>query len=300
MTEKILKGTLLVSLILVMAIGAPAMTRAETVTEVDFGSMFSDEGSFGSLMSGMPGLFSGFGGAGMVIGQIFAILADQFMNLTGTEIDAIPGLFILNATGTYVDNTTTYVAGQSQQRTYYPDYDYYDAIDENIESFYYNDGVAGYPYCEVTRTVTGDSNVTITTGMSVTIAIWDSDHTLVNTIDRIVKTVQKVYKIMNDPASEESKQQAAIKEAVSAIMYLLIHINDIITGDELILFNPITYTTVRVWGSFEETHAWKVDVWNSTYGTNTPVTLDPQFIDDMRTQANSEGNEFMSCSWMVR
>ncbi len=298
MTDKVLKSTLLVSLILVMAIGAPAMTNAQTgSSELDLAGMFSDSSSFSGILGTMAGAFGGFGGAGKVIGQILMILADQFMNLTGTEL--IDGLFVLNATADYVDNSTVFVPGATQKRTYYADYDIYEQVEPYIEGNLTVTENAGYPYCEVSRTVTGTKNTTVTTsvGMSVTLAIWDSDNTLVNTIDRIVKTVQKVYKIMNDPASDESKQQAAIKEAVSAIMYLLIHINDIITGDELILCNPITYSSTKVEGNFTETHNWKMSVYDSNGGVVKTLNLNQTTINHMAVIAEAEENDFMS--WLT-
>ncbi len=289
MADKMLKGTLLVSLVLVMAIGVPAVARAQTGVPLgDIGGMFNDPNSFKNMLSGLPGMLGGFGGAGQVLGQIFMLLADQFFNLTGREM--IPGLFVLNATGEYVDNMTVVDAGETQTKRYYPDYDYYTAMLPYIKGNHSMN--AGYPYCIVNRSANTDVNVTKTVGMSVTVAIWDSDKTLVNTIDRIVKTVKKVFAMMNDGNGDID---AAIEEAVSSIMYLLIHINDIITGDELIMFNPITYETTRVTGNFGEQHQWYIDVWNGNNNVREP--LNPAIVTDMKTKADNEANEFMS--WLA-
>ncbi len=286
-----MKGTLLVSLMLVLAIGAPMMARAETNVPIgDIAGMFSDPKAFESFLGGLPGLFSGFGGAGQVLGQIFGILAGQFMNLTGTEM--IPGLFVLSATANFTDEITVVQSGQQQTKRYYPDYNYYlDQLDE-INTLYNASGDPGYPYCIINRSTSTQVNITKNVGMSVTATIWDSDKSLVKTIDRIIKTVKNVMAKLNQGDPDVN---GVIDEAVSAIMYLLIHINDIITGDELILVNPITYETTRVTGNFSESHNWYIDVWNGN--TNERTNLNPTIVSNMEAKAITDGNGFMT--WLA-
>jgi len=295
MAEKLLKGTLLVALMLVMAIGAPAMTRAEVGANAgssDPGSIISDATDLNSAMGMLPGLFGGMGGAGQVLGQIMSLLVDQFMELSAREL--IPGYYVLNATVEKTWNTT--IAQGTQVRNFYPDYGYYNASQSQdaLDAAYGIDNY-GYPYCTVNRTiVAGGINVTKTTGMSITIGIWDADGTLVKAIDRVMKTVQKFMKMSGTDAG----YKAALEDAASSVMYLIIHINDIITGDELIIYNPITYEYVRTNGTFSETHDWWI--YNSTGGNwkrQNMTEHSPALLAGWKTYAESYGNEFMA--WLL-
>ncbi len=296
MAEKMLKGTLLISLMLVLAIGAPVMTRAQLGGSGDFdiGALFSDAGKFEDMLSFLPGFFGGMGGAGQVLGQIFSLLLPQFMNLSAAEM--IPGFYVINATSEKTYNSSTTITGGVQQKYYYADYAYYEDQKTVIDAAFPGRQV-GYPYCIVTREGTGAINTSRTVGVSVMIGIWDADKTLVNTINRVIQTVKSVFNVMGDSASTESEKSGAIEEAVNSILYLLIHINDIITGDELVMFNPITYEHMQTNGTFGESYAWKVDNWDGTGGDHQVSNVPGPVITAWNNKANEDNNGFME--WLT-
>jgi len=304
MAGKMLKGTLLVSLMVVMALGAPAMTRAQSGSTNPLGSI-SDPSQLQNMFNMIPGMFGAMGGAAAVVGQVLGIILGQLTNLTSRQ--TIDGFYVLNAT--IEKNSSRQVdLGTGEVQTYYADWDYVANYESQIEAAAapsVNEQV-GYPFCRVTRTGTGTLTINRTVGMSVVFGIWDPNGSLIRTIQRIVTTVQNMMHAMETAISEgttdpssDSRVQKAMQSAIEAAFYMLIHINDIITGDELIMFNPISYEYTRISGSYGEIHEWFVDVWdvNSQQTRYANINSSVTLMNAWRSDSNYADNGFMK--WLV-
>lgn len=252
MNKKISKTTAILSILMVSAFLVPSVTSMADAQGFSFetGSMSDAEmAQMPSMMSGyLANIFAGMsflGPSGAALGEVFAILFENLLNITSFEPNTLDSVYMLNASYEDKYNSWTQDYGQSgYTEQYWLQKSKYDDIP----------GIDGYPYIEVARE--GNMTVEYTAGASVVFLMWDNDLSLINTIDRIVKSIRTVTDKMEaygDPngwTDEQSQDviETMISEVLSSVTYLLFHINDIITGDELIITNIITWET-----------------WNTTY-----------------------------------
>ncbi|MFO8019875.1 MAG: hypothetical protein R6U96_14720, partial [Promethearchaeia archaeon] len=97
------------------------------------------------------------------------------------------------------------------------------------------------PFCEVTRK--GKVNYTLTQGAGITLIIWDNDNSF---IDAAMKVINLINRVREAEENNESVSEDIMEEAISTISWFLIHINDIFTGDELFVLNPITWQNLEL------------------------------------------------------
>ncbi len=66
---------------------------------------------------------------------------------------------------------------------------------------------------------------------------------MISAINQILTTIQTYIAIQNDTTlSDQQKKQQDLNDLLNAVMYFLIHINNIITGDQVIILNMIGYS----------------------------------------------------------
>jgi hypothetical protein len=197
-------------------------------------------GGFGSI-------FRGLGYGGNLLATVFDLLFMQVLtNFSGKEV--LPGVYVLSA---FNESTVTDERnfGMGEKEIHMAPYEYYEGA-ENLTQH-------GYAYCEVTKS--GTYNFTLTYGAGVTLVIWDNDNSFVNAVKKIIAFFHSVRPYINNPTEGEIPEEL-IREGVELITWFLIHINDIFTGEELFVLNPITWQklTIDPDPSFEIQKEWKV------------------------------------------
>jgi len=198
-------------------------------------------GGFGSI-------FRGLGYGGNLLATVFDMLFMQVLtNFSGKEV--LPGVYVLSAFREQSDNGTRNF-GSGEKEYFMVPYEYYESsgIVGNTD---------GYAYCEVTKS--GTYNYTLTYGAGVTLVIWDNDNSFVNAVKKIIAFFHTLRPYMDGTIVEEIPEQL-IREGVELITWFLIHINDIFTGEELFVLNPITWQKLEVetGPGFSITKTWKV------------------------------------------
>lgn len=223
------KGLMVLTIIVASAFAMPTYSKAQPSTsqvpdEIGLGQIRNFGAGFGSLLGGL-----GYGG--QLLGEVFATLFMQGLdNLSKFEV--IENTFVMSASRER--NITRTHEANNEEEIYYLPYEYYD------ENYDFSDG---YAYTKVTKD--GSYNYTMTVGAAVTMVIWDNDRSFVRAAKRLIEFFNKL-RTYEEQGTIEEHQNELISEGSEIITWFLIHINDIFTGDELFVLNPITYRNLYI------------------------------------------------------
>jgi len=191
------------------------------LSQVDAGMFEGFRGGFGAIFS------NNLGYAGNILGRVFETLLMQGINLEKHE--KMENVYVLSA------NTTRTISGvknfdsQERKEYYFLPNDYRVPTDE------------GFAYCEITKA--GGYSYELEVGAAITLIIYDNDKSFVNAMTRLLGFFRKLMAL--EHMGRESSQEV-IKEGISVVTWFLIHINDIFTGDELFVLNPITWQKLNI------------------------------------------------------
>ena len=224
-------------------------------------------GGFGSIFGMM---FRGLGPGGNVLATVFEMLFMQTLtDFSGKEI--LPGVYAISATQERTFNDTMNFSLPKTDYYMVP-YEYYEGLE--------NHSVHGYAYCEVETQGTYDFNLTV--GAGVTLIIWDNDGSFVNAVKKIINFFTELEPYIMSPSSSSTESPATssiggipedlIQKGVELITWFLIHINDIFTGEELFVLNPITWQKLEIITSpgYSITKTWKVTGSDWAIGSPAP------------------------------
>jgi len=205
-------------------------------------------------LSQMFGMFREFGASGELLGDVLMLMFDNFETMNATQ--EIEGVYVLNAS---IIKATGY---------------------ENED-----------PYFLLNETGTIEYNKT--EGISITFIIWDDDGTFIDALDKLISTAKEFKRISEDDVPDAVAEQKALEAVISAATYFFIHINDIITGDEVIVLNTIAFTNyvADFDGSINAT-------WYATEeGVRTHnielIDVYPNYVNDYTQIADYYHDEFM-------
>ncbi|MHA2288960.1 MAG: hypothetical protein ACXABG_09240 [Promethearchaeota archaeon] len=257
------KAFMVITLVVASFTAAPIMAAGYdydndyTYDQIGIGDPSALIGGFGSIFGGM---FRTLGPGGNVLATVFEMLFMQTLtNFSGKEI--LPGVYAISATQERTFNGTRDFTTPKRD-IYMVPYDYYEGS--------YDPNTHGYAYCEVTTS--GDYSFNYTVGAGVTLIIWDNDGSFVNAVKKIIAFFHKISPyIMGSLSSVPSTSalgdnsiggipEELIQEGVELITWFLIHINDIFTGEELFVLNPITWEKLEIYtgSTFGISKTWKV------------------------------------------
>lgn len=226
---------------------------------------------------------------GDVLADVFALLLGQMFEGVSAMDETLPGTYVFNVTQEEVvhDNVplTTlnpqFAAGSVMNRIWLADYiELFQAAMANLHP----DLEAGIPYMDLNRSVGSDLRVTYKVGVSITVIIYDTDNTFIDAVSRLINAFVE--------AEQAQTEEAAMETIISAFTYLLVHINDIITGDELIMINPVHYETFTLNGTYGEVHALR---YADSQHFNLPIPGD--VVAYMNQTAQTAGDEFLD--WVL-
>ncbi|MHA2181130.1 MAG: hypothetical protein ACXAAH_06885, partial [Promethearchaeota archaeon] len=188
-----------------------------------------DAGMFQGFIGGFGGIFSNnLGYAGEILGIIFETLLMQGLDIEKQE--TLGGVYVLSANTTRtISGTRTFDSGNEKEYYYLPnDYE----IPDN----------EGFAYCEVTKS--GSYAYELEIGAAVTLAIWDSDKSFIDALTRLLRVIRRIIYYSVSGGGEIPED--VLREGISVLTWFLIHINDIFTGDELFVLNPITWQKLNM------------------------------------------------------
>jgi hypothetical protein len=269
------KALMVMTLVVASFTAAPIMATGydydndytyDQIGDVDPSSLI---GGFGSILGG---IFRGLGPGGNVLATVFEMLFMQTLtNFSGKEI--LPGVYALSASYEKTVNGTQDYSSPKRD-VYMLPYDYYEGV--------YDPNTYGYAYCEVITS--GSYQFNFTLGAGVTLVIWDHDGSFVNAVKKIINFFNKIAPYINVPLSSSPSTSSPseiggipeelIQEGVELITWFLIHINDIFTGEELFVLNPITWQKLEIKTSagFSISKNWKVtNDWQIANGNDLDV-----------------------------
>jgi hypothetical protein len=228
-----------------MFLAPPMMVRSQSSTGAPSGDI--DPEMMGMAIGQIFGMFRRFGASGEMLGKVFELMFNNFQNMSAKESSAA-GVYIMNAsivTQSKVDEYNFTAEGEAQY--YYP----WGRYNLKNSPTYKNE----YPYMKVNRT--GYANISVTEGVAVTFIIWDSDGSLIAAIDRIISAFQELNEVSTSQASDEQKMKKAASAVISALTYFIIHVNDIINGDEVLVLSMNAFTEYDVvYQGYAETVTW--------------------------------------------
>ncbi len=239
---------------------------------------------------GFGNIFRGLGYGGNLLATVFDMLFMQVLtNFSGKEV--LPGVYVISALQEHTYNDTK-VFNTNEQEHYMVPYEYYEGLENHSQH--------GYAYCEVTKS--GTYNFTLTYGAGVTLVIWDNDNSFVNAVKKIIAFFKTVRPYMDGSTGEEIPEEL-IREGVELITWFLIHINDIFTGEELFVLNPITWQKLEVSTSsdFSINKTWKVtgDNWRIDNDDRliTNITGGQEVLDQWNAKAKAKKDSYME--WLL-
>ncbi len=229
-------------------------------------------GIFEGFQGGFGGLFGGLGYGGNMLGYLFQTMFLQGLNLSKHEM--LDNVFVLSA------NTT--------HRVKRAEYNFYNERDEReivLAPPVYNDLIEnitketdyGYAYCEIYKN--GSISYEIEVGAAITLVIWDNDKSFITAVNKLINFFKRIMEMQQ---AQQVVSQELVKEGISLLTWFLIHINDIFTGDELFVLNPITWQRLDIIPSedFEITKTWKVT------GDDYAIDKDDEPLDNLTNGAN--------------
>jgi hypothetical protein len=219
------------------------------LSQVDVGIFDGFQGGFGALF----GENMGYGGK--ILGSIFQTLFLQGLNLSSRE--KLDNVFVLSANQTRQETGTYDFATENR------DFDIFFAPEQ------YNILLppgSGFAYCEIHREGAFQYNLEI--GVGITLVIWDHDKSFINAVLKLINFFNKL--MTYEELSADEIPEDLIQDGIALITWFLIHINDIFTGDELFVLNPITWQKLNInpLPGYNVTKTWKVT--GSDYAINGP------------------------------
>ncbi|MEX2681671.1 MAG: hypothetical protein Q6373_008725 [Candidatus Sigynarchaeota archaeon] len=239
---------LLLSVIAVSAVVVPGLYMNAAKADVtpqqftDFGSLFTDPTSAGSTIGSMLGGIEGF--KGNVLGNIFTLMFKQVLNFEEQEMLPGKNVYVFSANASQLNSSTITRSGSEYYSTYVP----------------YRDNLGNQYWVAVNRSY--NVQITFRQEALVVLILWDDDGSLVAAIKRVLAVVREAmayaeeYEATHGPGSRVEFPQELVEKGAELITWMLVHINDIITGDEQIIFQPSYYWSYHLHGSFIETKTW--------------------------------------------
>jgi len=262
-------------------ISAFAGTVGNTKAEKYYIAQDADPDDLIDGLSQMFGMFRGFGAEGELLGTVLEMMFDNFETMNATQ--ELDGVYVLNASVIKSEETGnfTYSEGNNWEYTPWGVYNLDDVTSYEDE----------HPYFFVNETGTVEYNKT--EGISITFIIWDNDGTFIAALDKLISTF-KIFKALSDSnMPDEEAQQAALEAVISAVTYFLIHINDIITGDEVIILNTIAFTNYVADFDGSIHASWYVTQEGVKTNTILLENVYTDYVDDYTAIAEYYGDEFM-------
>ncbi len=245
-------------------------------------------GIFEGFRSGFGALFGqhlGYGGK--ILESIFGMLFLQGLNLTSHEM--LDNVFVLSANRTaYITGVYDFAAENDVTEIYFAPHEYNNLIPNTTGLA---PGEQGHAYSVVEKQ--GSFSYELEIGAAVTLVIWDNDRSFITAANKLINFFKKVM-IQTEVLGREISNDL-IREGISLLTWFLIHINDIFTGDELFILNPITWQKLEIIPSFDFNIT---KTWYVTGGESDPSDMNIELKDDQRIDNLTNGDVLLN-QWRI-
>jgi hypothetical protein len=216
-------------------ISMPLMVFGENGGDQDEDYEKSDQyGTFEGFHGGFGGIFrENMGYGGDLLGTLFELLLLDGVDLEDHE--TLESVYVLSASKeeTYEGNYSFVEQGDTQEIHYLPFYNstgtvnYYDIGDINETAYCIVDKTGGFEY-------------NLTVGAALTLVIWDHDKSFIVAAQKVLDWASR----FREAEEKDKVSKKLVAEGVQVLSWLLVHINEIFTGDELFVINPIVWQTL--------------------------------------------------------
>lgn len=246
------------------------------------------KGIYQGFTGGIGAVFSDdtMGDGGDMVGTIFNALLMQTLDLEDAQV--LDGVYVLHASKeqTYTGKRKFDNSADGAHWLHW-----LDVNNDSINDYYLpNIEEEGYAYCDV-RTQ-GGVTYNLTVGLSLTLALWDNDGSFVEAVKKVIAFGQKLAALKGEEPSEE-----LMEEGIELMTWLLIHINDIFTGDELFVMTPFSYQSMKItpWDNMSVTKTWRRtgSDFRVDFGGADPVLNDTSILDQWRSVATRYDDNHM-------
>lgn len=281
------KSVIILSLILVSTFAMPTM-----VAGYDTGVKSSDfhlddtelnQDEIGSVITnvfdGFDSVFGqGYGASGQILGEMFRMLfGEVYENLTKQQL--MPGVWVFSAETD--EENVIQDKGIARKSTHFLPDNYY----QNISVTQDNRLV----YCNVSTTGTAD--IDYERGGGVTFIIWDNDGSFVSRLTRLFDFIKKIR-------SNDGLTRNQIISGINMVVDFLFNLNDIFTGDELFVLNPITWqrmTIIPKFGGITVERNWYITGPDKNVNSSNSVLNNsvPGAISDLQNAAIENNDLYM-------
>ena len=215
------------------------------------------------------------GHTGGILEAVFRLLFKQGLDLKSHEM--LDNVFVLSANLSEPLTGTRNFGAEPEKDIYY------------LPEGYDVNTTKGFAYCEVEKQGSYDYNLEV--GAAVTLVIWDNDQSF---IDAITKLIRFFRKIMVYELDSITLTRELIREGVSLLTWFLIHINDIFTGDELFVLNPITWQELDINPTtYDITKNWMMSGPDLRIGTVDDEPVNSSIILDWINNATQRNDNYM-------
>ena len=251
-----------------------------------------DPGIFEGFRQGFGGIFGNhLGYGGRILESVFGMLMLQGLNLTSHEM--LDNVFVLSANQSrrIPLDTQNFNSVADRSEIYFAPFEY-DLRMRDLTNITLNE--SGIAYCVVEKE--GELSYEIEVGTAVTLVIWDNDKSFITAINKMINFFKR---IITYQFTQREIPESLIKEGVSMLTWFLIHINDIFTGDELFVLNPIS------WKKLIMTPQPGFGINKTWYLTGDDFIKDPEaddlvpsdILDNWRTSAQDRNDTYMQ--WLL-
>ncbi|MFX1339904.1 MAG: hypothetical protein ACFFDK_14935 [Promethearchaeota archaeon] len=229
-------------------------------------------GAFENFQGGFGGVFSkNLGPGGEILGTLFEMLLLDGVDFKDDQ--KLEGIYVLSADKeeVYTGNYSFAQNMDTQEIHYLP---FYNSTGGTANQ-YRIDSLEGYAYCVVEKEGGFEYNLTI--GAALTLIIMDYDGSFIEAAEKVLDWAVR----FREAEKKDKINQKIVAEGVQVLSWLLVHINDIFTGDELFVFNPIVWQSLEMepWPDFNIKKTWYDSGFNNGIeygaGDDTDLTGDP-------------------------
>ncbi|MFX1431847.1 MAG: hypothetical protein ACFFCY_16900 [Promethearchaeota archaeon] len=264
------------------------------LNQVDVGIFEGFSGGFGALF----GNHLGYGGR--ILGSIFEALFLNDFNLSKFEM--LGSTFVLSVNRTFREYGTYNFDDELDTRDIYVFPQEYVDNPENELITGVTSTNMGHAYCIVDKH--GEFDYVVEVGVAATLIIWDSDKSFITAVSKLLNFFRRILTYQDEgiPINQE-----IIREGVSLLTWFLIHINDIFTGDELFIMNPITWQrldiipSAEVGKEFSITKSWYLTGNDTDHTNNQNIESDvlngPALLDFWNATAQSKRDSYTQ--WLL-
>jgi len=242
------KTLMILSFLITAMVAMPIMVLGQEDGDDEDYDESEQYGAFENFHGGFGGVFrENMGPGGDLLGSLFEMLLLDGVDFEDDE--ELEGLYVLSASKEeiYEGNYSFSKNKDTQEIHYLPFYN-----NSGTENYYDLSNINETAYCIVEKE--GGFNYNLTIGAALTLIIWDYDGSFIEAAEKVLSWAQK----FQEAEEKDEVDEKIVAEGVQVLSWLLVHINDIFTGDELFVFNPIVWQSLDMdpWDNFNIEKTW--------------------------------------------